>query len=136
MVFLLLVLLVGCFEPQQLKTLNWNDHLIEWSVVRGSMTTPDLWWIHFQKNKWSKKRLIFQSISIPNIIDISVNGDYLFIYSGDSTFLHIHLDKIDDFIDDPIKYRNLVLEQTNNSYHEPDFIKKERENSIKWGLIK
>lgn len=131
LVFLLLVLLSACIEPQELKIVNWNNHAIKWSVINGGATTSFLWKIHFQKNGSKRERLIFQSISFPYITDISVNGDYLFIHSGDSKFMHIHLDKLDDFIDDPIKYRKGVLEYTNNSYHEPDFIKKERKDAIK-----
>lgn len=130
----LLLLLSGCFKPEHLKTVSWNNHEIEWSVVDGGATTSFLWKIHYKK--WSGKKLIFQSYADPYIQDIAVIGDYLLIYCQDSRFLYIPLDKIEDYVDHPVKYSRLALEQTNASYEEPGFIKSERKKLIKWGLIK
>ena len=129
MALVMLMMLTGCFEPEHMKTVSWNNHGIELSVVNGGATSPFRWMIHYRK--WSGRKLIFQSISTPYIEDIAVNGDNLLIYCTDGRFLHIHLDKIEEFIDHPVKYRKLVLEQTNASYHEPGFIIEERKNSIK-----
>ncbi len=126
--FLILFLfLEGCIEPQELKILNWHDNAIRWTVVDGGATTSYLWKIYFQKNGSKRKRLIFQSYASPNISDISVSGEYLIIHSGgdrkDMRLIQIDMRKVDDFVDNPVIYRRSVLEQTNSSYQEPDFVK-------------
>ena len=133
--FILFLFLYGCIEPEELKMLNWNDNVVRWSVVNGGATTPFLWKIHFQRNGSKTKRLIFQSISSPYITDISIAGDNLLIHCfgsrGNEKIIEINIKNVDDFIDDPIKYRRSILEQTNNSYHEPEFIREDRATAIK-----
>jgi len=128
--FILLFVLSGCIEPHELKILNWNNNAVRWSVVNGGATTPFLWKIYYQKNGSRQKKLIFQSISSPSITDISISTDYLLIhcdgYGKQVKLIQINMREIDDFIANPIKYRKSILEQTNDSYHEPEFIWKTR----------
>jgi hypothetical protein len=115
--------------------LNWKDNTVRWSVVNGGATTSFLWKIYFQRNGSKTKRLIFQSISSPYITDISIAGDNLLIHcagsGGNEKIIEINIKNVDDFIDDPIKYRRSFLEQTNNSYHEPEFLREDRATSNK-----
>ena len=115
--------------------LNWNDNAVRWSVVNGGATTPFLWKIHFQRNGSKTKRLIFQSISSPYITDISITGDNLLIHCGGSgrteELIEINMRNVDNFVDNPIKYRRSILEQTNNSYNEPEFVREDRAIVIK-----
>ena len=138
--FILLFLLEGCIKPQELKLLNWNDNAVRWSVINGGATTSFLWEIYFQKNSSKHKKLIFKSYSEPYITDISISGDYLIIHcSGKSNHLNliqINLKKVEDFIDNPVNYRESILERTNDSYHEPEFIRENRDEAIKYGLSK
>ncbi len=139
-IYLSIIFLFGCSETQELKILNWNDNAVRWSVINGGATTSFLWKIHFQKNGSKSKKLIFQSYASPYIEDIKVAGDNLIIYCGESrgkrNVIEINLKNISDFIDDPIKYRRSVLEQTNDSYHEPEFIRQARADDIRYGLTK
>lgn len=127
--------LSGCFEPEELQLLSWKDNAVRLSVIKGSATTPDFWKIYFHKNGSKRYKVIFQSISSPYIESISIAGDNLLIHCGASGSkeqrIEINLKYVDDFVDNPVKYRRSILEQTNESYHEPEFIRKDRAIHIK-----
>ena len=134
----LMIFLSGCTEPEDLKLLNWKENAVRLSVINGGATTSFFWKIHFQKNGSKRKRLIFQSISSPYVESISVSGDKLIIHCGGTgkqeDRIEINIRDINDFVDEPVKYRKSILEQTNKSYREPEFIKEGRANDIKYGL--
>ncbi|WP_144607022.1 hypothetical protein [Algoriphagus algorifonticola] len=135
---LFFVTLVGCGTPTELKTVNWNGNRITWTVLDGGATTSYYWKIFFTKKGSNSQDLIFESYSSPYITDISTNGNKLLIHCAvdrDSTdIITIDLNKIEDFIDDPIEYERSLLEQTNESYIEPEFVKQDREFAIKHNL--
>ena len=139
-IILSFLFLAGCIESKELKILNWNDNAIRLSVVDGGATTSFLWKIYFQKNGSKRKRLIFQSYASPYIEDITIAGDKLLIHCpgnrGNETLIEINMKYVDDFIDNPIKYRRSVLDGTNDSYHDPEFIRQERADDIKYGLTR
>lgn len=132
------IFLAGCIEPIELKILKWNDNAIRLLVVDGGATTSFLWKIHFQKNGSKRERLIFQSYASPYIEDITIAGDNLLIHCGvkrgNEQRIEINMKNVEDFIDDPIIYRRSVLDQTNDCYHEPEFIRQDRADDIKYGL--
>jgi len=104
------------------------------------MTTSYLYKIEY-KRKWifGKDRLIFWSYSTPSINDITVKNDKLIIHcfagKNQTNNIIIDLKNINKFIGNPVKYRRDVLEKTNDFYVEPDFIKENRKEAIKYGLL-
>lgn len=134
----LILILFSCGKPQELKTLNWNDNQISWTVLDGGATTSYYWQIFYKSQDENKNKLIFESYSSPYLTDISIQNNNLVIHALDDhnqpEFINIDLTKIEDYIKEPVKYERTILKQTNDSYKEPEFIKLEREFAIKHNL--
>lgn len=138
--FLLIISIFSCIKPEEIKTIKWDGNTITLSVINGGMTTAYLYKIEY-KRKWifGKERLIFWSYSTPSINDITVENDKLIIHcfapKNQTNNIIIDLKNIHKFIGSPVKYRRDVLEKTNDFYVEPNFIKQNRLESKKYGLI-
>ena len=135
---IMLLILTNCGIPTDLKTVNWKGNMVSWSVLDGGATTSYLWKIHYKEKGSTSEHLIFESYSTPYITDISIKRDQLLIHclvNKDSTdYITLDLNEIKDFIDDPVKYDRTILESSNHSYHEPTFVKRNRESAIKHNL--
>ncbi len=136
----LIILLTSCLKPEKVKTIDWKGNTITFSTFNGGATTSYLFKIEY-KRKWifGKDRLIFWSYSTPSVNDISVENEKLIIHCfgarNTTNDIIIDLKNINKFIGNPVKYRRDVLEKTNDYYDEPDFIKQNRQQAIKYGLI-
>jgi|GEM_PF-4012980 hypothetical protein len=139
-ILILLISFSSCIKPEKVKTIDWNGNTITFSTINGGMTTSYLYKIEY-KRKWifGKDRLIFWSYSTPSINDITVKNDKLIIHcfagKNQTNNIIIDLKNINKFIGNPVKYRRDVLEKTNDFYVEPDFIKENRKEAIKYGLL-
>ncbi len=139
-IFILLISFSSCIKPEKIKTIDWNGNTITFSTINGGMTTSYLYKIEY-KRKWifGKDRLIFWSYSTPSINDITVKNDKLILHcfagKNQTNNIIIDLKNINKFIGNPVKYRRDVLEKTNDFYVEPDFIKENRKEAIKYGLL-
>lgn len=137
-ILILFATLISCGTPTELKTVNWNGNRITWTVLDGGATTSYYWKIYFTKKNSNNRNLIFESYSSPYITNISTSGNNLLIHCAVdreiTDFITIDLNQINDFIDDPVEYERTLLEQTNNSYTEPEFVKRDRKFAIKHNL--
>ena len=139
-ILILLISFSSCIKPEKIKTIDWNGNIITFSTINGGMTTSYLYKIEY-KRKWifGKDRLIFWSYSTPSINDITIKNDKLIIHcfarKNQTNNIIIDLKNINKFIGNPVKYRRDVLEKTNDFYVEPDFIKENRKEAIKYGLL-
>ncbi len=139
-ILILLISFSSCIKPEKIKTIDWNGNIITFSTINGGMTTSYLYKIEY-KRKWifGKDRLIFWSYSTPSINDITIKNDKLIIHcfarKNQINNIIIDLKNINKFIGNPVKYRRDVLEKTNDFYVEPDFIKENRKEAIKYGLL-
>jgi len=137
-IILSFITLFSCGTPKELKTVNWKGNQITWTVLDGGATTSYYWQIFFTKEESHSRKLIFESYSWPYITDISNSNNQLLIHchvdSNSTNTIVINLNKIDDFIENPIKYQRSMLEQTNESFNEPEFIKRDREFAIEHKL--
>ena len=140
-ILLLIILFTSCIKPEKIKTLDCNGNTITFSVTNGGATTAYLYKIEY-KRKWilGRDRLIFSSYSTPAVNDISVENEKLIIHCfAVRNQIHnvvIDLKNINKFIGNPVKYRRDVLEETNDFYIEPDFLKQNRQEAKEHGLIK
>jgi hypothetical protein len=138
--FILIISFTSCIRPEKIKTIDWVGNTITLSVINGGATTSYLYKIEY-KRKWifGRERLIFWSYSTPSVDDISVENNKLIIHcfasKNQANRIVIDLKNINKFIGSPVKYRRDVLEKTNDYYDEPNFIKQDRQQAKKYGLI-
>ena len=138
--FGLVAVFTSCIKPEVIKTIKWNGNTVRLSVINGGATTSFLFKIDYEKD-WilGKRRLIFESYSTPNINDIYVENDKLiidcYVRNDQTNKIVIDLNNINKYIGNPIKYRRDVLVRTNAFYIEPDFIKRDRQKAIEYGII-
>ena len=139
-ILLFIILFTSCIKPEKIKTIDWDGNTITLSVINGGATTAYLYKIEY-KRKWilGRDRLIFWSYSTPAVSDISVENDRLKIHcfagKNQANNIIIDLKNINKFIGNPVKYRRDALEKTNDYYNEPIFIKRNRQQAKKYGLI-
>lgn len=130
---ILFLITLGCIEPEEIKSIEWNGNKIKWTVLNGGPTTSFLWKVYFTEKNSNKENLIFESYSTPYVTDISVRGDYLLIHcygeKNKNEYIVLNLTMIDEFTDNPIEYFDCELKQTNDAYYEPEFVKREREET-------
>lgn len=139
-IFFFILFFTSCIKSEEIKTIDWKGNTITLSVGNGGATTPFLYKIEY-KRKWilGRDRLIFWSYSTPAVNDISVENNSLIIncFAGNNQTnnIIIDLENINKFIGKPVKYRRDVLEKSNDYYDEPNFIKRDRLQAKKYGLI-
>ncbi len=136
----LIVVFTSCIKPEVIKMVKWRGNTIRLSVINGGATTSFLFKIDYERD-WilGKRRLIFESYSTPYLEDISVENDKLVIdclaSKNQTNKILIDLNNINKYIGNPVKYRRNVLVKTNAFYIEPDFVKRDRQEAIRYGII-
>lgn len=119
------LLLSSCLEPEKTKTVIWKNYYLTLEQYNGGATVSYFWKIKVHKRSWLREHSIFESYSFPNIQDISLTGDILWIIINEEKDQKIAIDltKVNEFIKEPVSYKRGILQNSNNLYKEPYFIR-------------
>ena len=122
---LFILLLSSCLQPEKTKIVIWKNYNLTLEQYNGGATVSNFWKIKVHKRSWLREHLIFESYSFPNIQDIRLKDNILWIITNEDKDQKIVIDltEINDYIKEPVIYKRGIMQKGTNFYKEPDFIR-------------
>jgi hypothetical protein len=129
---LLALLTSSCWVTKQVKQVRWQGYTFHLAVSDGGATTSFNWKVTVQYQGFfgTREQDLFEAYGGPYLTDIQAEDSTLVLlttYHGHPERIELDLQHLAAFLQDPIRYHRYTLRQRNAFYHEPDFIKAERE---------